>query len=182
MCVSVNWISFLALHCAMFHFSCIIIVLFLHICNIKRTNSSRNTLTLEQNLNKKIFLCAQYVSVHYFVCSICVCTLFLSTRRGAAMTVHVPQKSSIYTSTQKVKNRLHRNSQKQTAELRNPLSGPLLSEHYKSALCARLLTDFCVPSTGVILINLRQAMDRSSRKCSERVNFLDIEFHVMTAE
>jgi len=118
-----------------------------------------------------------------FLCSVCVitvCTLFLCTRLGAAMTVYVPQKSSIYISTQKVQNRLHRKSQKQTAKLRNPLSALLLSEHYKSVLCARLLTDFCVPSTGIILISLWREMSRSSQKCSERVNFLDFEFHVMT--
>jgi len=114
------------------------------------------------------------------MCVLTVRTLFLSTRWGAAMTVYVPQKSSIYTSTQKVQNRLHRKSQKQIGELRNPLSGLLLSEHYKSILCARLLTDFRVPSTGVILINLWREMSRSSQKFSERVKFLDFEFHVMT--
>jgi hypothetical protein len=74
----------------------------------------------------------------------------------------------------------HIKSQKQTAELRNPLSGLLLSEHYKSVLCARLLTDFCAPSTGVILVDLWRKMSRSSEKYSEWVNFLNFEFHVMT--
>jgi len=90
MYVSVNWISLLALQCEMFYFSCITVLLLHYICNIKRKNNSRNTLTLEQNLNKKIF----------FVLNMCVntvCTVFLSTRWGAAMTVYVPQKSSIYT-------------------------------------------------------------------------------------
>ena len=114
------------------------------------------------------------------MCVITVCTPFLSTKWGASITVYVPQKSSIYISTQKVQNRLHIKSQKQTAELRNSLSGLLLSEHYKSVLCARLLTDFCVPSTGIISINLWREMSRSSHKYAERVNFLDFEFHVMT--
>jgi len=65
MYVSVNWISFLALQCEMFYFSCITVLLLHYICNIKRTNNSRNTLTLEQNLNKKRF----------FLCSICVLLL-----------------------------------------------------------------------------------------------------------
>lgn len=111
---------------------------------------------------------------------ITVCTLFLSTRWGAAMTVYVPQTSSIYTSTQKVQNRLYRKSQKQTAELWNPLSGLLLSEHYKSVLCARLLTDFCVPSKGVILIILWRERSKSSQKYSDAVNFLELELYVMT--
>lgn len=109
-----------------------------------------------------------------------VCTLFLSTKWCAAITVYVPQKSSIYISTQKVQNRLHIKSQKQTAELRNLISGLQLSEHYKSVLCARLLTDLCDPSKSVILINLWREKSRSSQKYAERVNFLDFEFHVMT--
>jgi len=84
--------------------------------------------------------------------------------------LHFNAKSSKQTS-QKVPE-----TNKRTSEA---LSGRLLSEHYKSVLCARLLTDFCVPSTGVILINLWREMSRSSQTYSETVNFLDFELHVM---